>query len=314
MIDHFHIKSNIMNRLMTVSVFYILCIFGCTSKDEYKLGIGTPQLSKDDKIIYFQYHEGWNSSICRMGIKDSLFEQIVPYTNEFSFYKPRLSDNGEKIVFIGKNFESHIDKVFIANVDGSSIQGLFASKRIYEAFLSKNRNEIIYNMADTVANYSPIARKSAHGYDIYSFDMESKMANKLTNFNSYEINGISDYKTDSLLYNDKDIDGICAIARNNPSKSRVIIKNDNPGHMNYMYYYPEFVEKYNVIVFQNSYQLYQIKGNNQIKLIYQSDKMISSFCVFNTSPKVLFTLDDEFCFYSINFDGTDLKRIEIKQN
>lgn len=302
-----------MNRLAVVILCSILCIISCTSTDENKPGIGTPQLSKDDKMIYFQYHEGWNSSICRMGIKDSLFEKIVPCTNDFSFYKPRLSDDGEKIVFIGKNFETNTDKVFIANTNGSSIQDLFTSRDIYEAFLSKNSNEIIYNMADTVANYSPIAHKSAHGYDIFSYDLENKMTNKLTNFNSYEINGVSDYKTDSLLYNDKDIDGICAIARNNPSKPRVIIKNDDPDDMNYMYYFPEFVEKYNVIVFQNSYQLYQIKGNNQIKLIYQSDKMISSFCAFHTLPRILFTLDDEFCFYSINFDGTDLKRIEVNK-
>jgi hypothetical protein len=302
-----------MYRFILIALFCTLYVIGCTSKDESSPGVGTPQLSKDDKVIYFQYHEGWNASICRMGIKDSLFEKIVACTNEFSFYKPRLSDDGEKIVFIGKKFEANIDKVFIANADGSSVQGLFTSKHIYEAFLSKNRNEIIFNMADTVAKYSPVARKSAHGYDIFSFDIENKITNKLTNFNSYEINGVSDYKTDSLLYNDKDIDGICAIARNNTSKPRVIIKNDNPGDMNYMYYYPKFVEKYNVIVFQNSYQLYQIMGNNQIKLIYQSDKMIKSFCVFNTLPQILFTLDGEFCFYSINFDGTDLKRIEVNK-
>lgn len=303
-----------MYKLIAITVFCILCIIGCTLKDEHNPGIGTPQLSKDDKIIYFQYHEGWNSSICRMGIKDSLFEQIVPCTNEFSFYLPRLSDDGEKIVFIGKNFQATLDKAFMANADGSSVQGLFTSKRIYEAFLSKNRNEIIYSKPDTIANYSPIARKSAHGYDIFSFDMENKITNKLTNFNSYEINGVSDYKNDSLLYNDKDVDGICAIARNNPSQPRVIIKNNKPGDINYMFYYPIFVEKYNIIVFQNSYQLYQIKGNNQIKLIYQSDKMIESFCVFNTLPRILFTLKGEFCFYSINFDGTDLERKELKQN
>ncbi len=305
-------KSIIIFKSVLLTIFCTLFIISCSTKREPEQGVGTPQLSQDDKTIYFIYFDGTNGSICKMSIADSEFEQISPITNKFTFYNPRLTKNEKKIVFVGRENGTNLGQVFISNIDGSSIQSLFTSEYVYKAFLSKNKNEIIYSKPDTIANYSPIARKSAHGYDIFSFDLESKKTNKLTNFHSYSIDGISDYKKDSLLYTDEDVEGICAIARNNTSKPRIIIKNNSTDNIQHQFNYPIFIERYNVIVFQDSYQLYQIKGNNQIKLIYQSDKMISSFCTFNTLPRLLFTLEGECCFYSINLDGTDLKKKEIQ--
>jgi Tol biopolymer transport system component len=284
----------------------------CSTQSESEQGIGSPQLTKDDKVIYFQYFDGLRGSICRMSINDSIFEQITPLKSEFTFYHPRLTEDERRIVFVGRNSDLNLNSIFIANSDGSNTKRLFSEKYVYDAFLSRNKNEIIYCKPDTFANYSPIARKGLHGYDIFSFNLDSNKISKLTNLHSYEIDGVSDYKKDSLLYTDEDSLGLYAISRNNPTKPRLIVKTNESDKMQNLFVSPVYVEKYNIIVFSNSYELCILNANKQIKRIYLSDKMVGQFCVFHNSPRLLFTLEGEFCLHSINLDGTNLKKIEVK--
>jgi len=304
-------KKNIILKPILKTVFCFFFIISCTTQKKSEQGVGTPHLSKDDKTLYFQYFNGMNGSICKMNITDSVFKQISPIANEFTFYNPRLTEDEKNIVFVGRRIGTDLSTIFISDGDSSSIKSLFTTESVYDAFLSKNKAEIIYAKPDTIANYSPIARKAEHGYDIFSFILESKKISKLTNFHSYSIDGISDYKKDSLLYTDEDKEGICAIARNNPTNPRIIIRNNDSNNMHHLYIDPVYDEKYNVFVFHNSYEICIMNAKKQIKRIYLSKQMIGSFCVFHTLPRILFTVEGESCFYSINFDGTDLKKKEV---
>jgi len=156
-----------MNKYLILLLVLIQLLSSCNNNPIEE--VSSPQLSKDDNTIYFQYFDGLKGSIYKMVLTDSLFEQISPITNEFTFYHPKLTKDEKKVIFVGRKIGTNLSTIYISKIDGSSIKSLFTDKYVYDAFLYNNQNEIIYSKPDTFANYSPIVSKSAHGYDIFSF-------------------------------------------------------------------------------------------------------------------------------------------------
>ena len=277
-------------------------------------GIGGFQLSKNDKFIYLNYFDGESSSIYRVDSSGLNLKLIVPSINNISFYDPEISKDGSKMVLLGGRAYSNKRAIYIANINGTLLHSLTDSEWIItDAFLSEYNNAIIYCKADTDAKFSPIVHSQPHGFDLFSYDLDDLKTTKLTNLNAYILSDVSEYNEDSLLvYLYLHEKGMFFLSKSNKSLNRIIAKNESKEIPN-LYYQPIYSKKYNCIVFSNGYGLYIMYKNIVIKIYdIPGTNFINSFCLYNTKSNVLFTIEGDKNFYSINFDGSNLKKINIQ--
>ena len=125
---------------------------------------------------------------------------------------------------------------------------------------------------------------------------------------------ITEFNRDSLLvYSYTNETGMFLFAKNNPdSLQRIEAKSKSTESANF-YYQPLYTKIYQSYVFSNGYGLRVMDKNKTVKKVYDvPSPFIDCFCLFNTKSRILFTIEGDRCFYSINFEGTDLNKIEVK--
>ncbi len=290
-----------------------LIIFSCTN-EKISTGVGDFVFSADDKYIYFNFFNGISSSIYRVDSSGNNVKILIPAINDISFYRLRFFNDNQNFVLIGGEPYSNKAGIFKSDLKTLSVKRLTGSESIItEAFPSRYSNSIIFCKSDTLAQNSPIAKASNRGSDIYSLNLDNNQIIRISKLDAYLLANVSELNKDLFVvhYFDKD-HGMYIFTRNEPSKLlKICAKNESDETRNH-YYDILFSEKYNCFVFSNGYGLSLMDGKRYVKTIYNlPDGKISSFCLFNTCPRVLFTVDGDKNFYSINFDGTDIKTIKI---
>lgn len=302
-----------MKHVNMAFLFCVITLISCGEKKPQK-GIANIKLSLDDKTIYFQYFDGTKGSIYMVNVGDSVPKKIIADSFNVSYCFPKVTNNNDKkILFKGTCFNNDTTTIFMFDGDGSNIKRIFSDIGIYDFYYNSASGEIVYNKYDTVANYSPVASRAAHGYDLYSYSIKEKQIKRLTSFHSYNMNEIEEYKDDSVMFSNFDkVFGIYSVSLHNPSKLHIIVENNELNGYVYWYSNPIYVKRKNMVLFQNSYfNIFKVT-NGKVEQIYFSDgKQISSFCVYNTQDRILFTMEDDTNIYSINFDGTDKRIIKV---
>jgi hypothetical protein len=270
---------------------------------------------KDDKYIYFSYYDGRNASIFRVDSSGLNLNCIVSAKNDTSFYNPYLSNDNKKIVFIGYANRSNKSSIYVANIDGSSVQRLTdGNEMIREAFHSEYNNEIIYCKATEEKKYSPVGSSGAHGFDIFSLNLESMKTKKMSTLNAYQLGYITEFNKDSLLvYSYTNESGMFLFAKNNPDSLQRIEAKSESNELPNFYYQPLYSKTYQSYVFSNGYGLRVMDKSKTVRKTYDvPSPFIDCFCLYNTKARIFFTIEGDRCFYSINFDGTNLKKIEVQ--
>ena len=288
------------------------------SQVETRNMLGNFDISKNDSIIIFSMYTKNGSSIYQMNIDGTEQKKIINSNKDFSFFLPKFSKDGKKIVF-NKCYRKNalISEICIANSDGSEIEQLTNMKEnITDAIFSSYSNEIFFFKATEYSNYSPLAPKQAHGFDIYSLDLETKEVKKISKLNAYGLYYLSEYDSTKLLITIKGgYDGGIFLCQKEPFKllKRIIPKN-NPINDPSSYYAVAYSAIFNIMVFITPYQLYSMKMSDSIAtLLYNKDQpvYVESICLFNSQPRVLFQKRDVLSLYSINIEGTGLAEIPI---
>src|SRR5690606_25627568 len=127
-------------------------------------------------------------------------EVLVKSKNELSFVNPSISQSGEKMAFIASNKGSVNGAVWIANIDGSGLRQITDTLAIRtEAIFSISEDTIFFCQANDYENYSPIVRKAAHNFDIYTVSLVDHSVKKMTNFEAYTLSNISNLSDNQLL-------------------------------------------------------------------------------------------------------------------
>jgi hypothetical protein len=301
-----------MNKLLILA--FSIMLISCNSDNITPSGIGDFQLSNDDKFVYFSFYDGINSSIFRFNSNGSNLKYIVPAKKDTSFYNPSLSMDNEKILFIGWANQSNNSSIYLANLDGSSVKRMTEGNEIiWDAFISDYNNEIIYSKADAVTKYSPIATSGPHGFDLFTLNTINKKTKKISSLNAYQLGCLSEFNKDSLLvYSYTDKSGMFFFSKKKQQTlTRIEAKNESIELPNF-YYQPLYSKKYDCFVFSNGYGLKIMDKHRIVKKIYDvTESKIHCFCLYNLVSRVLFTIEGDKDFYSINFDGTDLKRFKV---
>ena len=280
--------------------------------------LGDFDISKNDSIIIFSMYTKNGSSIYQMNIDGTGQKKIINSDGNFSYFYPRYSKDDKRIVFKKYNrTNSLISEICIANSDGSEIKQLTNLKEnITDAIFSSYSNKIYFLKATEFGNYSPLAPKQAHGFDIYSLDLATKEVKKISNLNAYALCYLTEYDSTKLLITIKGgYDGGMFLCQHTPFKllKRIVPKN-NPRRIPSLYYAAKYSILYNSLVFSAPYELYIMDTDTKMaKLLFSNVgyTTIDDFYFFNSQPKVLFMKDNGLSLYSLNFDGTGLEEIPI---
>jgi hypothetical protein len=286
-----------------------------TQKD----AIGNFDISKNDSQIIFSFYKAnIGSSIYISNIDGSDIKLLISSNKSKSYYNPRYSIDGEKIVFLECDIDNiNYTTICTSNVDGSNIERLTKGGEIItEANFSSYSNNIYFSKANEVNNYSPLARKQPHGFDIYSINIINKEITKLTDLESYGIYQISEVDSNIYLmqiFNGSD-GGMFLFTRGIQDEFKRIVPINNPRGDASLYYTPRYSEQFNIMAFIAPYELYIMDlESKKAKLLFDNKghSHIEYFCFYHTQRKILFLKKGETSLWSINFDGTDLKKIPI---
>ncbi len=307
-----------MQKIYILSVFSVMIIvFSCQGQVTKQDGLGSFDISNNDKQIVFSYFKNNISSLYISNIDGSNVKLVIGSSYEISYFNPKFSPDSKKIVFIANRKGSINSTLCVANCDGSKIINLTDDAQIItEATYSKNGEYIYFCKAEEYAKYSPIGVKDFHGIDIYSINIVDKKISKLSNFNSYELGNIAEVDNNHLLFRleSGNESGIYLFPKDNLSLSQLVIPINNPRKDASLYFTPIYSDSLKIMAFTAPYELYvmDIKDKFAKMVISQIGKCdFGNIVFYKTQKKIIFSLVCSSYLYSINVDGSELKTIPL---
>lgn len=271
-------------------------------------------ISSDGKSIIFSWGNNTNSAIYKSDINGNNSQELFHFHDSLSSYLPRYSPDGNKIVLIRRVPNVKQSSIWVVNTDGKGLKKIVDNKSLnIEAIFSYDGKSLYFTSANEFKNYSPMSRKAAHDFDIYSFDFDSKKIEKISNFNAYNLYHISSINNDDILFSMRDqAEGIFIYQKKLDKLNKIVVLNDTINHSQ-TYSNPILVNSDNIIC-SSYYEMVKIdlKAEKE-KVILPSNG--SQFKTIKYNPrisKIFFQKrDDRNSIYAINIDGSGLKEIPI---
>ncbi|MCO6499857.1 MAG: hypothetical protein J5I47_05695 [Vicingus serpentipes] len=299
-------------------LFLMMIINGCNISSEKKIAIRGFDISLDDKSILFSLVENNNTSLQEKSINDGLIKTIIK-SNKNKFYaNPRYSLDLQKVVFIEYDkSDMQNSSLCVVKIDGTNKQYLIKNQGIVsEAIFSRYGNEILFTKANEYTKSSPIGVNAAHDFDIYSINLASNEVTKLSNMNAYSIHQLFEVDSNHLLFYtfDPEKGGMMLFNRDYPEEIKRIVPVNNPRGDAAMYDSPIYSEKFNMLAFIAPYELFLMDKENKIaKSLFKSKAShIDYISFFHNEEKIMFVINGDPNFYTINLDGNGLKKIFVK--
>ena len=177
--------------VLSVGVLWVLDFFQTGPE---KVGLAdSVELSPDDDQIVFSYYQDGISSLYTASA-DGTGVKLLAGMKDTSLLRPRYSPDGTKILFLAapKRKENRRQALYVMDRNGENLKQLTPwDSLVTEAGFSPNSNSIYLLKAGVFKNYSPIASKRPHEYDIFSIDMDGNNLIKLTDRKEYLISDLS---------------------------------------------------------------------------------------------------------------------------
>ncbi|WP_367330295.1 hypothetical protein [Sphingobacterium multivorum] len=305
----------ILLRLLIFPYFLIIILFGCGGNHLADINrLIDFDISPNGKDIIFSVLNNGKSSLFRSDITGRNSKLILSSDEGLSLYNPKISNDGENIIFIGEKKGSLKNSLWTSKIDGSDLRLLIDTTGLKIDFTFSTDNKLIYfTQAQEFAGYSPLAQKAPHKFDIYEYNILNKNISKISNFNEYGIYNISDVDAGRILLSIRGGDnGIFFYLKKQNQLHKIVTQNDSlrnsTGYSN-----PVFIDDKHIVC-SSFYQLMLINLENKIeKCILSSTGTQFSEIRFNkATQRVFFKKNDETNdLYSINPDGSDLKKINF---
>ncbi|GED14785.1 TolB family protein [Aneurinibacillus migulanus] len=109
-------------------------------------------------------------------------------------HHPVFSTDGKTVLYIAtpEDREQVKSSLYVMNVDGSEKRKLYSiDSLITEAVFAPDSKTIYYLQAETFTNYSPIARRDAHDFDLYSLDVSGGQPKRITSMKDYMLESLT---------------------------------------------------------------------------------------------------------------------------
>lgn len=295
----------------------IILISSCKKQNTETEGLGCYDISANDTQIVFSYFKNGVSSIYAINSDGTKLKMIIASKDGDNYYNPKYSPDSKKLVFIMNKKGSINSSLCLSNVDGSNIIYLTDNKQIVtDATFSLDGETIYFCKADIYEKYSPIGRKDAHNFDIYSVNIKDKRVTKMSNLKFYGLSNISDLDdTYMLVHLEAGPDsGLYLYAKDNTTEPKRIIPVNNPRQDASLYYIPIYSNSLKTIGFTAPYEIYIMNLNDKkAKLVFSNkgNNDLSNIVFYKNQKKILFSKVGCNDLFSINMDGTDIRTIPI---
>lgn len=312
-----------------------LTVFGCLACSSDRPAEGSSfmyyDLSKDDKRILFSFGEGRESSIYEVNADGTGLKTLIPATKDSTYYRPKFSKNGKKIVYVAHSLKDSIlnRSIYMADADGKARRKVIdVSGIITGIFFSDCEDKIYYSKASEYKKYSPLASSQPHGIDIYAVNLKNNQVERITQFNAYGIYEISEYDCQHILMHMigmEDESRMALFPKDNSDNFVRISPSNDPFTHERGIYKSTPVSNYSGQLFSKKFNVFAFHDYRDLLLMDMQDKkakivvgplksQFNTFIFFNTEKKFLFTTIGKLEFNIVNFDGSGLKTIPIQIN
>ncbi|AIG27689.1 hypothetical protein EGH10_19660 [Brevibacillus laterosporus] len=167
-----------------------------TGKNVGKTGLEAGiDIAPDDSKLLFSYSINGIASLYTANPDGTDVKRLVSLSGH-SLLQPVYSSNGKKILTLARPIEAEKKTVeqalYVMNADGSELHLLSEPHDlITDAVFAPDNQTVYYLKAGVFKNYSPIASKRPHDYDLFSIDVQGKNKRQITHTKEYQMSDLS---------------------------------------------------------------------------------------------------------------------------
>lgn len=215
---------------LTVGSIVIGLLF---KKDENQKQTGLTAIydvSIDGDIAYVVYEKG----SAKLFVK-SKEQPLLQLPVDKSITDLVYSNDGKQLVFAvsSKNVEENIgSELHVLQLDSLKEEMLFSVKSLITeiVFDPKDSDLLFYLQADTYTNYSPIASKRPHDFDVHSYNLRERVHTKHTKMKNYDMASLQVSTQKNAVFVQMNDDSDVEMTENFSSMSQKVfeIPLDNP--------------------------------------------------------------------------------------
>jgi len=171
-------------------------------------------VAPDDRRVIFNWVENDISSIEELDMETGQRRSVFHGEPHISYFRPSYSTDGQRIAFIRTVAQDRRGHVCIADHDGSNMDTLARNVGIVtEVLMSASGEQVFFITAREFTNYSPLARKAPHKFDLYAVEISTKKVWQLTHVDAYAVSNLSRLGSDRLVFrlDDGDMRGLYSL-------------------------------------------------------------------------------------------------------
>lgn len=196
-------KIIISGAFITLVILIGIGLLFQKSEEEKAQGLSNHYDVSEDYISYVKYEEG-KPILYLYHLKEGTKEKIVEFDNDKFIDDPTFTHDGKQIAFIMRNKNSEEDEssiIYQFDVKTKKSEELFRSENLVtELAFSPNDEILFFLQAGIFTNYSPIAEKRPHDFDIFSYHLAEKEINQLTHLQTYHMGSLEASLNGESLY------------------------------------------------------------------------------------------------------------------
>ncbi|MBM7714845.1 DUF5711 family protein [Siminovitchia sp. FSL H7-0308] len=327
--------------ILTLALIVIGLLFGKDEKEKQNGLSGDFDISKQGTIAYVHYLQG-KPEIHLYNPEQSLKMKALELENDQIIVDPSFSNDGSTLVYIAANKDSDeklASTVYQYDLEKKEVKELFSvQSAITEIEFSPTGTSLFYLQAEVFKNYSPIASKRPHDFDLHEYRFADKKQMKHTNLKKYSMESLTIAQDGKSVFvqmpDDEDVNTaegsfesfqrIFQIPLDQPTNLKVV---SNPERKNDIYDFTVVPNK-NEFIFQSvsnpdtgetfQYELYTYNAETK------EEKQLTNLKEYTEGPeiapgnKIYFMVDKRFGqrnsdyhLYQMNLDGTNITEIPL---
>ncbi|MCJ0743673.1 TolB family protein [Pedobacter montanisoli] len=299
--------------LLSIIILHISCNHS-QNNETVSEGILDFDIASDGQSIIFTWTNNGSSSIYKANVDGSNLHELFRAKDNLLTYLPRYSFDDSKVVFIRRIPSAKQSSVWILDIKKNNLKKVLDNNSlIIEATFSYDNKSLYFTKANDYAGYSPLSRKAAHDFDIYSLNLNNDNISKISNLNAYSLYHITDLNSDQILFamRSKD-DGVFLYNKKENKLKRIVTLNDTINNSK-TYSNPVLIDN-DVMVCSSYYELVKInmKTQTESQILSSTGTQFKDVKYNRKTNKLFFRKNDNSTnIYSVNIDGSDLKEISF---
>ncbi|WP_164670488.1 PD40 domain-containing protein [Virgibacillus doumboii] len=295
----------------------------------------TTDLSGDDETLAFSYYHGDDASLYTVPVTGGTAEPLAVPEEGKSFINPKFSPDDQNVAFVKEwtEEEQRYGQLMIVDRKTGQITALTDSDGLVtDAAFSPDGQSLFFLKASVYKNYSSIASKRPHDYDVYHYNLKTGATEQITYKNAYHMSDLTvtpDGK--QLMYRTyRNTDQIIFHSLEDGTTEKSMVPNGDFASNAPIISSPELSPDGNKIVFsdvatkdKNGTFIYEgflmDRDTAQAEQITSFHEHVSSPVFLSNGKKLIVTVNTQFAqrnpeyhYWQISLEGDKRERVDIK--